>query len=567
MKNFKKISSAIAALALAATMAAPMAMTSFVANAETTTITVTNGVDGEKFLAYKLFDVEKTEGGETTGYKYTATENTTLNQLMINVVKEIDTTATINSIDDVITWLSTEGKGDVNIRKFADKLAEAILDAGVEKDVEATVADGKISLEDGYYILLQGTASGTSDTAAIVDTVGGVDTINVKRGAPTFDKKIKDVDDSGTEAAQSDVIGQWRESADHDIGEMVEFQLIATLGDDLKYYQGDNDYTLVFHDALEDAGFGNFNAAETEFTLNVGSSTYYYKEVNEVWKWVDSTDQDVTSIHLVTPGNCNANIGDKCGKCDFEIVIDDLQSLDANLGKDSTVEVIYKAELEETANIGEDGNWNAGQLSYSRNPYWSAEGDTNETDDTQVEQVVTFTYEIDVNKTDEEGHELTGAKFALYKWDKNAGTSGDWVMVDEINGESLSTFEFKGLDAGKYKIEETKAPKGYTAGEPIEFEIRAKHTDNDNASTLDTLEIYDKTGEVVDAQFEANLRKIDSEEDKIGVYEIDIENRTGSLLPSTGGIGTTLFYLGGGAIVAVAGIMLITKKRMGKEAE
>lgn len=112
----------------------------------------------------------------------------------------------------------------------------------------------------------------------------------------------------------------------------------------------------------------------------------------------------------------------------------------------------------------------------------------------------------------------------------------------EMKSAANGVFNIIGLYAGTYTLKETTTPDGYNKCEDIAITISATHKENANKTSAD-LTLTETNG------------------------DNDIINNSGSTLPSTGGIGTTLFYLGGGCMVAVAGILLITKKRINKNAE
>ena len=183
---------------------------------------------------------------------------------------------------------------------------------------------------------------------------------------------------------------------------------------------------------------------------------------------------------------------------------------------------------------------------------------------TPDDKVIVFTYKVVANKVtknsaydaskdpektgiDSDGHKefipLEGAGFTLYK--KNA--SGEYVAVgSEVKGGEMTTFTWTGLDDGDYKISETTTPDGYNTAADIEFTITAAHDVLSTNPTLTSLSGGNKfTGEV-----------------NTGVITTDIQNNKGSTLPETGGMGTTLFYVLGGALVLCAGVLLVTKKRM-----
>lgn len=115
---------------------------------------------------------------------------------------------------------------------------------------------------------------------------------------------------------------------------------------------------------------------------------------------------------------------------------------------------------------------------------------------------------------------------------------------------------FKGLGAGKYTLTETVTPAGYNTIEPIEFEITFTAPDRGVVTGQETC-TWDL---VADESFEYS--ETGNDDSLGGVFKADIINKSGSLLPSTGGIGTTIFYVVGAVLVIGAGILLVTKKRM-----
>jgi LPXTG-motif cell wall-anchored protein len=162
--------------------------------------------------------------------------------------------------------------------------------------------------------------------------------------------------------------------------------------------------------------------------------------------------------------------------------------------------------------------------------------------ETVKDVVIVFTYEYDVNKVDGAGEALTGAGFTLYK-----KVGSEWVAVgNEIVGGDITTFEFKGLDSGDYKLVETTVPTGYNKADDIEFTITASYDIKSNNPQFHKLTINGK-------------------EYTTGIVVTEVENLTGTELPSTGGIGTTIFYVAGGILVVGAAVMLIAKKRTENE--
>lgn len=216
---------------------------------------------------------------------------------------------------------------------------------------------------------------------------------------------------------------------------------------------------------------------------------------------------------------------EKDGKTVLSIVITDVKAVADITQDENKVVVEYNATLNENAVIGSAGNTNDVELTYSNNPNATGDGTTKpaDTGKTPKDTVKVFTYQTIINKVDQDGKALSGAEFTLVKKNKDGSTKN----VDVVKNAEGKSFTFKGLDAGNYVLEETKTPDGYNTIKAIEFTIDAD---------------YDKEAD-------------DS-------LKADIVNRKGSLLPSTGGMGTTILYVIGSILVLVAAILLITKKRM-----
>ena len=533
MKNFKKIASAIAALSLAACVAVSMSATVFTASAATTvTVKTDKDTDGvtHTYTAYQIFKGTYTKTSDDGAEK----------EILTNVSwgKDIDET---NLLADARFTALAGSDADINkimekLGKIASKTPNANELAQVianHLDGSGTELDGKNQLDDGYYIIKDSftDAEGKEDTYSyhILGVVGGGTPIQfeTKKGKPSFQKKLKDTND--TDGTTTD----WQDSADYDIGDIIPFQLKATLPSDIDKYKT---YKMVFHDNLQ-------NTFDTPTLGNVWIDVDGNKSYNDGDIKIDDASIEGTGTWTVTLADIIAS------------------AKGTALTSDMAVYVEYTAKLKDTAILGSAGNWNEAWLEYSNNPNYEGKGDAGDDEDTEEtphDRVVVFTYKTVINKVDQNSNALAGASFTLQK--KNSeGTYDDvkTITYEEATGEDKNVFTFSGLDDGDYKLIETKTPDGYNSIDPIEFTITAEHdilSDNPSLTSLSG----DATSGAVDG-FEFSV-----ETDKSGL-SADVVNQSGATLPSTGGIGTTLFYLGGGALVAVAGVMLITKKRMTKE--
>ena len=233
--------------------------------------------------------------------------------------------------------------------------------------------------------------------------------------------------------------------------------------------------------------------------------------------------------------------------------------------KDSVIRVEYTATLLPGAVVGGAGNSNTAHLEYSNNPNDNGTG-TPTTGNTPEDKVVVFTYSLIANKTDEDNKALSGAGFTLYKYNAQSMAEDKYEPVGtEMTG--VTTFTFKGVDAGMYKLVETTVPAGYNKAEDMYFTVTAEYAaTSDNASPsvtkLEITSVNDAAGkQIVDATGTPTFSFTGVA--SAGTLTTDIVNLKGILLPSTGGIGTTIFYIIGGIMVVGAGVLLVTRKRMG----
>ena len=225
---------------------------------------------------------------------------------------------------------------------------------------------------------------------------------------------------------------------------------------------------------------------------------------------------------------------------------------------DTKVIVDYKATLNENANIGMVGNVNEVYLKFSNNPNGDGKGKTPE------DKVIVFTYELDTKKVDRAENEklLKNAEFVLKNEDgtkyakvTNKKFAG-WVDKDQatklITGDD-GLIKVAGLDDGTYRLEETKAPDGYNKLSKDVIIIITAATKN--GQTWDGVNAIERLNVTADG-------KSGTADVNTGIVTVQIENNSGSTLPSTGGIGTTIFYVVGVILMLGAGVLLVTKKRM-----
>ena len=448
--------------------------------------------------------------------------------------------------EDVAEVLVSFGYDNAKTRAFAEFAVEnkallrtsktssngtITLDDGVDGNNETADTN-----DDGYYVIEQTSHNGTTTVylLGVYDATKGAE-VNVKVAAPTFEKKIKDANDSKPVANE-----KWQDSADYDIGDNVPFQLIAKLPTDYSSYK---QYKLIFHDDLKDA---DGKAVYDNVTI---SKVYYDANNNNVCDAEEAITDYTSTVNGTAPTD----------DCDFEVTIANLKTAKSGVADGGLIKVEYTARLTENAVIGSAGNWNGAYLEYSNNPYYTG-GTEDDTNETAEDKVVAFTYQAVINKKDQDGSDLTGAEFKLEK-----KVNGSWVEVKKVLVNNDPKFTFKGLDDGDYKLSETKTPgPEYNSIAPIEFTITATHSET--AAEPKLLTFMDVDAETASASITFGTSNATATYTE-GKIEADIINKTGTQLPGTGGIGTTIFYLGGGAMAAIGGVYLISKRRMKKSEE
>ena len=498
------------ALVLAMVMVLGLAASAFAEEGTTPTtysITINNSVAGHTYEAYQIFT------GDLSG--------TTLSNIVWGSGISADGQAALGDAAAKAETLKTEA----NAKAFAKEVAQYLATVAGSAN---TVTDGKYvisGLVAGYYLVKDqdGSLTGDNDsyTEYIVKVVSNT-TATPKSSVPTVQKKVKDINNS-----TDDAMTGWQDSADHDIGDSVPFQLKATLANNVSSY---TTYKVVFHDTQSKG-----------LTYN-----------NDAKVYIDG-EEKATGFNVTATVNEN-------GTTTLTVSCDDVKALGA--GNSSVITVEYTATLNENAVLGSAGNPNKVYLEYSNNPNKSESGN-NETGNTPEDVVIVFTYKTIISKITKnpnydpqvEGSKeyipLAGAEFTLEKYNKE---TNEWKAITVVKNDEGTTFTFTGLDDGNYRLTETKTPAGYNSIDPIEFTVTAEHDIESNNPALTSL-----TGNVTSGEITFNPSIPE------GSLSTNVVNNAGSTLPETGGIGTTIFYVLGGMLVVCAVVLMVSKKRMSAE--
>ncbi len=546
MKNFKRISAAIAATLIAACMTAPMAMTNVSAAGEgTITITDNSGATSSTMAAFQIFTADSSDAGlVVTGWGSgidvaKLNENIAASSLSTKLGTLDNTPAGAQAAADLIALLNSD-----EAMEFARLAVNSTTGSGTTATGSGTTYTVS-GLDTGYYVIKDTAAASdgtyTSFSLGMLTVVTGADaTATVKRDFPTFDKQIGDIND--TDGGDY----TFNEAADHDTTDQVPFKLIATVPSNIDKY---DTYKMIFHDDID----------QRVFSVPTSATVTYYSSDE------DTTGTNVTDAFTLAEASASDKFNSNSytdGTENFTVTCGDITAIAGiTLSENGRFEVDYTAELLATANLGATGNWNGAYLEYSNNPNLSGSGDTDNTADSPVDYVVAFTYQTVINKIDGISNEpLSGAEFKLYK---EVGGTYQEVTGKLATNTAGTQFVFSGLDDGKYKLEESKTPSdSYNKAADLEFTITAGEIQTDNNEALESLSGGSDltTGKVYVLDTADDLFKNTGADN--GSLSATVKNYKGTSLPATGGIGTTLFYLGGGAMVAVAGVYLISKKRM-----
>lgn len=516
MKTTKKLLALLLTLTLIATLIPA------VFAEDNLTLTISGTKAGHTYEAYQVFTGEMSNGKLIKLAWGDGVDST-------EILKALNTVPdTYKTAEDVAAALTNtdETKTTLNADAFAKIVANNLVASkAISQKSSANSTDITVSAV-GYYLVKDrdNSQSGASDayTKYILLTTG--ESIAVKSDVPTVVKHVKDINDS-TDTSLSD----WKDSADHDVNDTVNYQITGTLPS--KY----DDYTTYKY----------------IFTDTMSKGLTYNKDAKVYAVGTDDTRKEITTSFTAAEST-RAEDNTKYSKANvLTLTCGDLKAIKDSSGNaivktGCTIVVEYTCTLNNQCVIGSEGNPNKVDLTFSNNPNAGGEGSTGKTPE---DENIVFTYRVDVNKVDQNNEPLEGAKFKLYKYD--ADTKDYTIDLGEKDGTKDKngnvTYSWLRLDDGKYKLVETTVPDGYNGVKDQEFTITATHNDG-NTPSFDAL-TYTKAGSS-DITFDGTTATI--------------QNRLGNTLPTTGGVGTTMFYVIGSILALGAFILLVAKKRAGR---
>ena len=534
-KTIKKLLAALLAVAMVCAMAIP----AFADDTEE---------DLGKNHCYDAFQIFKGDvtGNDTDGFKISnvgwgssiAHPNEFLAQLTedLTIGDKFETSFTPQEAAAVISQWSDS---DNNSIAFARCVCNYVYSDGDSTPVLQGGHTNGFKLEEAGYYLIVDTSSFSSD--ANNDSYHAYNSFLLKVNKANYHVQItpkvvkpsvkKEVFDNNDIGSTGDNNG-WGSSADHAINEEFQFRLIATLpasennGHAYDYY---DKYSVIFHDTLSD---GITYDRPDSVVIKSNGKTYVIPNDSSKYT-IGLESQNYLVVKIPDVKACAKDAG-----------------FDLNDG--ATITVTYTAHLNENAAVnGSAENKNSVRLQYSNNPRPDGEYLGYTPNYTPESEVYVYTYQLNNTKYHdkaEKGNELKDVGFRLYSDAdyknevelyqdgefyypiKNASNKQAVEMKSAANGQ----FNVKGLDAGTYYLKETTPPAGYSACDKTRIVISATHDEHN-----------------VNLSGESNLNN-----------KIINKKAGGITLPSTGGIGTTLFYVVGSGLMVAAIVLLVTKKRM-----
>ena len=534
----KKVIKKLLAALLAVAMVCAMAIPAFAENSEG---------DVDSHHTYSAFQIFKgdVEGNNIKDFKISNVDwgSNIINNSddFLNKLREADHIGTLftkaNSAQDVLEVISQWHDSDDYSIAFARFVCHYLYSNDANPTYVVRAGSNALTIPEakaGYYLFVDTTDFSKDDSYhsynsfLLMVTKGNWNVpITPKAEKPTVEKKVYDNPD-GTST------GGFGSSADHAINEKFQFQLTATLPDSTnRAYDYYDKYSVIFHDTLSDGITYDKDDELDSVVIKSNGNTYNITDSSKYT--IDTTDLESQNSFVV-------NIDVKACAKDA--------GFDLNDG--ATITVTYTAHLNDKAYVntagGSTSNINKVYLTYSNNPKdESSIGKTPESTPVYV-----YTYQLNNTKHQDtkDGLALEGACFRLYSDEACTDQSevqlyqkdGFYYPIKDVLGKEAvemksaanGTFNVKGLDAGTYYLKEITPPDGYSACKEIPVTIKADHSRNDQVN----LEGSNLTNDIVNI--------------KAG----------GITLPSTGGIGTTLFYVVGGGLMVAAIVLLVTKKRM-----
>ena len=529
MKHAKRLVS----LLLTMVMLLAMGVTSAFAAGSDGSITITNATVGKEYSVYKVFDLTySTNNDGTTNVAYTYTKNGESDTFFTALQGEGSPfTLVETTTSGVYSVTLTAGKTASDVSTFLTKQQNNLTAA-----TAATAEGSELTFNNlayGYYFV----TSEVGTVLTIDSTLPNVEIVD-KNQKPDWDNKDPENPDKDYPDKPGKVIienGVKKTENTANFGDTVNFSIAVNA----TAYVGDQQATYYYiTDTLADG----------------------FSDVKDIKVLVNNIALDENAYTLVQSGNT------------FTVTVPYAKAYGAN----AKIEVTYSATVENDAVLAGNGNLNTANFTYdTKEPGTDTpdpDTDPNFPEDNK-KTTTTYVYALGIVKVDPEGNTLEGAEFSVTDagdatiYAKATDTKGVYEYCTEDTAGAVKQFAtdgngvlvIKGVKAGSYKVTEQVAPKGYNllqGSTTVEAVLKEKYSttvttyiDGNGKVTMDTTD------------------KTKTYETGANVAGLVIVNNKGAELPSTGGMGTTLFYALGGVLVVGAAVLLVVKKRMGRDAQ
>ena len=564
---------------------APVTM-AFAATGSTVTFADGNYSKNTTYKGIQIFKatVATTEGATTLSNIAWASDNE-VKTAVLTAIRAKDPSFTSDHAQDAADWLSANAGVSGTDSKVASDNVLSLIAANLEgKPGWETTTAGNPSLSGlaaGYWLFLTaaaGTPDGkstdafTSPVYAVIDGTSAT-TVTPKKGVPTVEKKV--LDDADAVADDIKVSDKWKDVADSQIDQEVNYKLTGTIASN---YATFSTYAYKFTDTLS-GGLDYVNGSVEVYAVNNGA----YTKIDTNHYSVKYADTGKTLTVEFKAGNGDKGLKDVAG-----------------VTADTQIVVFYKAKLNDSAVIGnaakdkKGGNPNTVKLEYSNNPYTEGTGETIE------DTVADFAFKLNLNKVDQ-GTEKGLARAVFTIQSDDANTNGQYVasktdttarvvagqLVTVANANNLPDYvkftsgndgkiAVSGLDAGSYKVTEVQTPDGsYTKAEPFTFTIKADYDKTAMKVTDLKAEVSESDKSRTDIAFgkldgtagDHKLTGTGGTNADTGEVTINVGNAKSVGLPITGLNGVTFTWIAGGAVLVVGVAHLIRSRKRAEESE
>ena len=500
MKHARKLTSLLLALVMVFALATTAFAQDVTVTGGTGSITISNAAKGETYTIYKLFDATVNADGSSIAYTGTIPES-------LKTYFTADKNGYISATAD-----ATDGENMSEGLKAALKTWTATATAAKTAESDGSALNFK-ELAYGYYVV----------TTTQGDMLISVD--STMPNATIVDKNSSTPKDLTKTASKDDV----------SIGDTVTYTVRFKTSN---YYGAGTNAKEILSYTIED-------------TL-----PDFLRDVNVTSIIVDDDGNDTTTTDRTT---VTAQFNE-----DKKIVIDWYDEANNQFLYDNgaTITITYTAVVTEKATIDGAGNTNKVTVT------WTTKDGEPPVPGKLEEEKTIYTYAIALKKVSDKGVNLPDAVFEFPFYVKStpdangayiyAGTTAEAGLTNKITTPADGVIVVKGVKSGSYEIKEDTAPAGYNKlTEPVTVEAVK------TGETTTHITVYlDKDGNKVDESAKVTEVKVDI--DTIAATAVVVVNKAGTELPSTGGVGTTIFYVLGAVLVVGAGVLLVTKKRMNR---